>query len=75
MKLSDLKIKQKAKIIKLNSNDDLKQRFYSFGIIKGVEIFVQATSLARNTMEIIVEDTSIALRINEASKIEVEEIL
>ena len=75
MKLSDLKIMQKAKIIKLNSNDDLKQRFYSFGIIKGVEIFVQATSLARNTMEIIVEDTSIALRIDEASKIEVEEIL
>ncbi len=71
MKLSDLTINQKATITKINSNDDLKQRFYSFGIVRGAEILVQATSLAKNTMEILVEDTSIALRVDEAEKIEV----
>ena len=72
MNLSDLQINQKAIVKKINCSDELKQRFYSFGIIKGAEIFIQNISLARNTIEIVVEDTSIALRFEEAKSIEVE---
>ena len=52
--------------------EDLKQRFYSFGIIKGATDSVEAISLAKNTMEINVEDTSIGIRVEEAKTIEVE---
>ena len=72
MNLSDLQISQKVKVKKIDCNDELKQRFYSFGIIKGADIFIQNISLARNTIEIVVEDTSIALRLEEAKSIEVE---
>jgi len=72
MSLSDLQINQKAIVKKIDCSDELKQRFYSFGVIKGAEIFIQNISLARNTIEIVVEDTSIALRLEEAKSIEVE---
>ena len=54
MNLSQLNKKQKAKVLKINSNDELKQRFYSFGIFKGSMIEVENVSLAKNTIEIIV---------------------
>ena len=72
MKLSELPIKTKAIIIKVECSNELKQRFYSFGIIKGAEVFVEAISLAKNTMEVNVEDTSIGIRVEEANTIEVE---
>lgn len=72
MKLSDLNKKQKAVIKNINCSSELKQRFYSFGITKGAEIEVENMSLARNTIEVNVENTSIALRVEEANSIEVE---
>ncbi len=72
MNLSQLNTKQKAKVINITCNDELKQRFYSFGIFKNSVIEVENTSLAKNTIEIIVEDTSLALRTEEAKSIEVE---
>jgi ferrous iron transport protein A len=74
MKLSQLEIGQNAIIQKVECNNDLKQRFYSFGIIKGATIEVEAISLAKNTIEILVEDTSIGIRVEEAKSIEVERI-
>ncbi|RLA83143.1 MAG: ferrous iron transport protein A [Epsilonproteobacteria bacterium] len=74
MKLSEIPLNKNAKIIKVECSDDLKQRFYSFGIIKGATVCVETVSLAKNTMEINVEDTSIGIRVEEAKTIEVEMI-
>lgn len=74
MKLSNLNKGQKAIIKKIDCNFELKQRFYSFGMIKGSELEVENISLAKNTIEINIEDTSIALRMEEAQSIEVEAI-
>lgn len=74
MKLSDLPKNRNAIITKIECSGDLKQRFYSFGIIKGSTVFVEAISLAKNTMEINIEDTSIGIRVEEANTIEVEVI-
>ena len=71
MKLSDLNIHQKAIITAIKTNNELKQRFYSFGIFKGSTVTVENISFAKNTIEINVEDTSIALRVEEAGAIEV----
>ncbi len=72
MRLSDLSKNQKATIVKIECPKDLKQRFYSFGIIKGATVFIETISLAKNTIEINVEDTSIGIRVVEAKTIEVE---
>ena len=72
MLLSNLDISQEAQIIQINCTDELKQRFYSFGLIKGATIIVDEISLARNTMAVNIDSTEIALRIEEAKQIEVE---
>jgi len=72
MNLSDLQKNETAIIKKIDCSSELKQRFYSFGIIKGATAKIETISLAKNTIEIIVEDTSIAIRIDEAKTIEVE---
>lgn len=74
MELSKLEKNQKAIIKSINCSNELKQRFYSFGIMKGSQIEVENTSLTKNTIEINVENTSIALRVEEAKTIEVEVI-
>ncbi len=66
MTLDQLKENTEVQITKINSNNELKQRFYSFGIIKGSIIIISKISLAKNTLEVIVEDTSIGMRIEEA---------
>ena len=74
MLLSDVEVGQEVQIKKISCNDELKQRFYSFGILKGAIVEVEAISLAKNTLEISVENTSIGMRIEEAKTIEVEQI-
>jgi len=72
MKLSNIPLEMKAIIKKIECNNELKQRFYSFGIIKGATIFIENISFSKNTIEINVDDTSIGIRVEEADTINVE---
>ena len=74
MLLTDLKKHQKAVVKKINATPELKQRLFSFGIVKGSPIEVVDCSLNKSTIEIKVGNTLLALRENEAKAIEVEEI-
>ncbi len=74
MKLSELKKGDSAKIIAINASEDLKSRLRSFGVVKGSELTVETYSLAKKTIEIMVDDTLIGLRAVEAEKITVEKI-
>lgn len=72
MQLDKLKKGESATITAVNCDAELKSRFYSFGIVKGAEIFVEESTMTKSTIEIRVGKTRVALRISEASKIEVE---
>lgn len=72
MKLSELKTKQTAVIKNMNCEKELKKRFYSFGILKNAIISVENVSFSKNTIGINIDDTLVALRLEEASFIEVE---
>jgi ferrous iron transport protein A len=74
MKLTELTKGDKAKIIKIHADKPLKERLSSFGVMRGEELTVKGCSLAKQTMEIEVGSTLIALRKDEAEKIEVEKI-
>lgn len=74
MVLSDLHKGDKAEIIKINADSALKDRLNSFGVMRGETLSIIGCSLARQTMEIEVGSTRIALRAEEAKKIEVEQI-
>lgn len=72
MKLSELTKNQKAIISNITCNDELKQRFFSFGIIKGTLIKVNEISLTKSTMTFDINNTEIAMRVEEAKQVEVE---
>lgn len=72
MHITDLKKGDKAVIVKIKADKALKDRLHSFGIMKGEELTVKGCSLAKQTIEIEVDTTLIALRADEAKMIEVE---
>ncbi|MDX9742460.1 MAG: FeoA family protein [Arcobacteraceae bacterium] len=68
----DCELGQMYTVKKLHTNGALRQRLISFGILKGVSIkYLNATNL-KGTYEIQVGKMNIALRKEEAIKIEVE---
>ena len=72
MTLNELKIKQTAQIVSINCDSVLKNRLYSFGIIKGAFVTIEELTLTKSTIEIKINRSKIALRLSEAEKIEVE---
>jgi len=74
MTLNELTKGDRAIILKIDADKALKDRFSSFGVMKGEELLVKGYSLAKQTMEIEVGSTLIAVRADEAEKIEVEQI-
>jgi len=74
MVLSELHKGDKAEIININADKALKDRLTSFGVMRGETLVIKGCSLARQTMEIEVGSTHIALRAEEARKIEVRQI-
>lgn len=72
MTLDKLKINEKGRVKAINCNRQLKNRLHSFGVVKGVNLKIETLTLAKNTMEIKVGSTNIAIRMSEAKDIEVE---
>ncbi|MBU3015563.1 ferrous iron transport protein A [Poseidonibacter lekithochrous] len=72
MTLDKLNIGDKAVIKAVNCDNELKNRFYSFGMVKESIITVEEITLTRSTMEIRIKNTKVAIRFSEAAKIEIE---
>lgn len=71
MKLSELKVGEVGIIKKINAKEPLKSRLLSFGITRNQKIKILEHTLAKNTFEIEINNTKIALREEEAEQIEV----
>ncbi len=71
MRLSDLSKNQEAVVLRVNASGELKQRLASFGLLKGANVKIIDCSLGKSTVEIMVDSTLLALRREEAEKIEV----
>jgi len=74
MKLSELHKGDRAVILKIETDEALKGRLNSFGIARGSELSIEACSMGKQTIEILVDDTLVGLRSEEASKIKVEKL-
>lgn len=72
MKLNELNVGDKAIIKNINCDTTLKNRFYSFGMVRNSQITVEEVTLTKSTIEIKIDKTKVALRLQEASTIEVE---
>lgn len=74
MRLSELKRGECGKIVSIKSDPLLKSRFSSFGIVKGAIISVVEQTLSKNTIEIKIQNSKIAIRISEAQTIIIERV-
>ncbi|RXJ99557.1 iron transporter [Arcobacter sp. CECT 8986] len=72
MKLSELNKGDTGIILSLNCDSSLKNRFYSFGITKNTEVYIEEVTLTKNTIEVKINNTKVAIRLSEAAKIEVK---
>lgn len=75
MKLSELHKGERAIILRIETDEALTRRLFSFGVGKGSEVRVEACSMKKQTIEIEVDGTFIGLRAQEAKEIEVEKIV
>ncbi len=73
-RISDLKIDEEAIVTKIFAKEPVKGRLLSMGIVKGAKVKVIAHTLARQTWDILSNNTKVALRDEEASSIEVKGI-
>ncbi len=73
MKLSQMHIGQSGIIRKVRANEPIKGRLFAMGITKGNRITLLDHTLKKETFEVDVEGTRVALRKEEADAIEVED--
>jgi len=73
MMLNMLEKGHSAVITAIDASKELKSRFNSFGIVKGAVVNVEQYSLAKQTMEIKINKTRMALRFSEAERVEITE--
>ena len=74
MKLSQLRKGDKAVIVRINADKALKERLASFGMLRGEEVEIKGCSVGKQTLEVDVDGTLLALRAEEAEKIEVDKL-
>ena len=74
MWLSEMKAGQSATIVHVGGNGILRRRILEMGILKGAEVYIEKYAPLRDPLELIVKGYHISLRVEEAAKIEVDNV-
>lgn len=72
--LRDVKIGNKAKVVKVYGEGAIRRRIMDMGITKGVELYVRKVAPLGDPLEIYVRGYELSLRKADAEMIEVEDI-
>lgn len=72
--LRDVKIGNKAKVVKVHGEGAIRRRIMDMGITKGVEVYVRKVAPLGDPLEIYVRGYELSLRKADAEMIEVEDI-
>ena len=70
--LSQVKVGETARVVKLHGEGALKRRIMDMGITKGVELYVRKVAPLGDPMEIAVRGYELSLRRADAEMVEVE---
>lgn len=71
-KLTEVKVGQQAKIIKLLAEGTLRKRFLDMGIVPGAQIKVERVAPFGDPVEIMIRGYALSLRKEEAALVAVE---
>ena len=70
--LSQIKVGETARVVKLHGEGALKRRIMDMGITKGVELYIRKVAPLGDPMEIAVRGYEVSLRRADAEMVEVE---
>jgi Fe2+ transport system protein FeoA len=74
MRLNELEKGDVAVIKKIYAKEPLRSRLLAFGFARGEKVKILEHTLAKNTFEVEINNTKVALREEEAKEIEVERV-
>ena len=70
--LRDVKIGERARVVKLHGEGAVRRRIMDMGITRGVEVFVRKVAPLGDPVEVTVRNYELSLRKADAEMIEVE---
>ncbi len=68
----DVKVGERARVIKLHGEGAIKRRIMDMGVTKGVEIYIRKVAPLGDPIEVTVRDYELSIRKSDAQIIEVE---
>ncbi len=74
MQLSEMKEGQSATIVHIGGNGNLRRRILEMGILTGTEVYIEKYAPLRDPLELIVKGYHVSLRVQEAAKVEVNNV-
>ena len=74
VKLSDLAVKGRCRIVKIAGSKMIKKRLLEMGFVRGTEIYVQKVAPLADPMELVLKGYHLSLRREEAKDVYVDKI-
>ncbi|NWF65863.1 MAG: ferrous iron transport protein A [Campylobacterales bacterium] len=74
MKLNEAPINKIFEISKIEANEPIKSRLLAMGFAKGNRVSILDFTLSRQTYDVLIEDTKVAIRKEEALCIELKDM-
>ena len=74
MNLSELKEGQTATVARVGGDGPFRRRLLEMGFLRGTEVYVEKYAPLRDPIELILKGYHLSLRVDEAARIEVENV-
>ena len=74
MNLSELKQGQTASIVRVGGEGPFRRRLLEMGFLQGTEVYVEKYAPLKDPIELILKGYHISLRVDEAARIQVENV-
>jgi Fe2+ transport system protein FeoA len=72
--LSELKEGQAGTVVRVGGEGPFRRRLLEMGFIRGTEVYVEKYAPLRDPIELIVKGYHVSLRVNEAARVQVQDV-
>ncbi|UCG81295.1 MAG: ferrous iron transport protein A [Desulfobacterales bacterium] len=74
MNLSELKEGQSASVVRILGEGPFRRRLLEMGFLRGTEVYVEKYAPLKDPLELILKGYHVSLRVDEAARIQVENV-
>jgi Fe2+ transport system protein FeoA len=74
MNLSELREGQTASVVRVQGEGPFRRRLLEMGFLRGTEVYVEKYAPLKDPIELILKGYHLSLRVDEAARIQVENI-